>query len=389
MRGPRRALVLLVIGAALVLGAGPAAAAAELVRSDPASGAQVEQLTRVDLTFSDAVSISADGARVVAPDGTESPVTRVERVADDTVRVIVGDVGPGLRALTFVGTDEATGDPVSGSVAVAVGGPVSVLDTARATSATSGAELARALAVVALAVGIAVLAWMLLRARRRPDGAVIPLGPILAAAAAVALIGGVGGVWMAVRGASASSAAGPLALLGESAFGLWSAAIVVIAVLMLVARGRVWRGGAGLVLGAAIAVGAVAGLGGVATAQLPQPTAADVDLRTSLESGVQASLTLSPAAVGGNVATVVLGGLPADADAPALLLRPLDGRLGAARYPLTASAGGTFAAPDVLLAFAGRWRAEIRGVPGVTPEDPAVFDFDVQPNPGAVDGSGS
>jgi methionine-rich copper-binding protein CopC len=389
MRGPRRALVLLVIGAALVLGAGPAAAAAELVRSDPASGAQVEQLTRVDLTFSDAVSISADGARVVAPDGTESPVTRVERVADDTVRVIVGDVGPGLRALTFVGTDEATGDPVSGSVAVAVGGPVSVLDTARATSATSGAALARALAVVALAVGIAVLAWMLLRARRRPDGAVIPLGPILAAAAAVALIGGVGGVWMAVRGASASSAAGPLALLGESAFGLWSAAIVVIAVLMLVARGRVWRGGAGLVLGAAIAVGAVAGLGGVATAQLPQPTAADVDLRTSLESGVQASLTLSPAAVGGNVATVVLGGLPADADAPALLLRPLDGRLGAARYPLTASAGGTFAAPDVLLAFAGRWRAEIRGVPGVTPEDPAVFDFDVQPNPGAVDGSGS
>jgi hypothetical protein len=202
------------------------------------------------------------------------------------------------------------------------------------------------------------------------------------------LIGSILGVSMGLRGAAAS--AGDLIdRMGGSPLVVWCLAAVIVLLVVMVVSGRLWRGAVGYGLGVASAVGVVIVLGGVASAALPQPPAGDVDLRTSTESGVQASLTLSPAAVGRNALAVQLGGMPSAADQPLLMVRPLDGRVNSKNFPLAPEGDGVYVSDDVVLPFSGRWRAEIRAVPGATAEDPLVVDFDVQSNPGAVDGSGS
>ncbi len=118
-----RTLLGVLIGALVVLGVGaaPAAAHAELVLSDPADGARLDEApTKVRLEFSESVSADLGGLQVVDIDGG-----RVDdgsaRVEDETVEV---DLQPNLPNGTYVATYRVTsadGHPVKGGLVFSVG----------------------------------------------------------------------------------------------------------------------------------------------------------------------------------------------------------------------------------------------------------------------------
>ncbi len=385
--GPRSGLArsLTIVGACLALFVGASAASAAVITgSNPAPGAQVDTLGEVELTFSAPVDVAPDGVRIVAPDGSTYPVSNLE-ATDDTVRVTVGDVGTGMRALTVSGVERATGDPVTGSVVYAVGAPPPRLDANRAVSAASGSELGVALTAVALiAATLAILALLIRNRRSNPDGSrqpIVPIPAIVVAAGTVAVLGAAIGIAMGMRGRAAIAGGGALDQLASSTFALWSLVALIVAVAMIALAGRVRRGTAGLTVGIALVICGLVSTVGVATADQPAPPADPVAVRALLDNGGQVSLSLDPAAVGANSATVQMGGLGDDLGSPVLLLRPLDGRIGTMRIPLEPAAGGDFTARDVLIPFPGRWRGQVEGVPGIAEDDPALFDFDIQATP--------
>lgn len=386
--GHRRGLryLLSAAGAVLVLLLGAATApAALLVESNPASGSQVDTLERVELVFSGPVDIAPADVRVVAPDGSTAPITGIESQGDNAVRVTLGEIGQGMRAISFTGLDGVSGDPISGSVAFAVGSAPPRLDADRAISAASGAELGIALTAVSLLAAILAILALLIRTRRTSaDGSrqpIVPIAAIVVAAGAAAALGAGIGIAMGMRGRAAIAGGGAVDQLSSSSFALWSLAALVIAVAIITLAGRVGRGTSGIAVGVGLVIAGLVATVGVATADQPSPPADPVAVRTLLDNGGQVSLGLDPGAVGLNSATVQMGGLGDDLGEPALVVRPLDGRVGPLRIPLEAAAGGDFTARDILLLFPGRWRGQIEGVPGITADDPALFDFDIQATP--------
>ena len=117
MNGRRLMLALLLGAAATVVTATPAFAHAELIASTPAEGAALAAPPeQVQLTFSEAVTLSANPVTVAGPDGASWTVGQPS-VAGAVVTVPVQPAGPaGAYTLTYrvVSSD---GDEIDGTVA--------------------------------------------------------------------------------------------------------------------------------------------------------------------------------------------------------------------------------------------------------------------------------
>ena len=113
----RLATVLLLSGLAVVATATPAFAHAELIASDPASGASVAAPPQqVQLTFNEAVTLPADPVTITGPEGASWTIGQPS-IAGAVVTVPVQPSGPaGAYTLTYrVVSDD--GDDVTGTVA--------------------------------------------------------------------------------------------------------------------------------------------------------------------------------------------------------------------------------------------------------------------------------
>lgn len=377
---PRPVIALAVLAAALSGAPLATAAGAVLESSEPAVGGSLSDPTHVDLRFTGPVELPSDGIRLLGPDGAPLPIGPPEALADGTVRVPIAGTGTGLRALSWSGT--SGGDPVSGSIAFDVGpAATGSLPIGRLAAASTGGALATALVGVGLAVAALVALLIARGARIRSDAHRVPLPAVLIGAAAVALIGALGGLWMVQRSRSAIGAGDADTTQLWIAFA--AAAIIAFAAAVLArAAGRRWP------IGAAIAV--LAALGAVASLLAPPlpEAAAAVDSRLLLDGGAAVDVGVEPGAVGRNRVLVSVQGVEAAATdtVPVLVLRPLDGSLGPMRVPLVVGPDGTAATDALLLVLPGRWRGQVEGLPGIAADEPVLFDFSVQPNPGVAGG---
>ncbi|MFC4692277.1 copper resistance protein CopC [Geodermatophilus arenarius] len=249
-RSPRPALLLLVLLAGwLGLGvatAGPAAAHAELVSTDPGEGARLDAAPgQVTLRFTEGVSLGAGYARVLGDDG-ERVDTGAASVQDDTVTVpLRGDLPDASYVVTYR-VISADSHPVSGAYAFVVGdgeladaGAVATDPDADPFVATA-LPAARALGFAGEAVGLGVPAFLLLcwpagwASRRMRRLTTAGLATVAGAAVLTFLLQGpyAGGVGLgslldpALLSTTGSSAYG-LTTLGRGALALLLAALLV------------------------------------------------------------------------------------------------------------------------------------------------------------------
>ena len=316
----RRALLLALFGGWLLAGvvtAGPAAAHATLISTDPGEGARLEQVpAAVTLDFSEGVSVGAGYARVLASDG--------ERVDTGTASVDGGILTIPLRTglpddgyLVTYRVISADSHPISGAYSFVVGDGSLVPSSAAGTRDRTDPVVAVALpltrsvgfAGLALAVGVPVLAlvcwpggWASGRLRRMATwgavavaigalGSFLLQGPYAAARGPGALLD------PALLRATVTSEAG-WALLARIALALALAALLL----------PVWRRGVPPSAGRVVAVGLVAGGLVVSTAAIGHPVA-----------GAWPGLAVVVTAVHVAAMTVWLGGL---AGLLAAVLRP-------------------------------------------------------------------
>ncbi|MGY1783684.1 copper resistance CopC/CopD family protein [Geodermatophilus sp. SYSU D00698] len=249
-RSPRPALLLLVLLAGwLGLGvatAGPAAAHAELVSTDPGEGARLDAAPgQVTLRFTEGVSLGAGYARVLGDDG-ERVDTGAASVQDDTVTVpLRGDLPDASYVVTYR-VISADSHPVSGAYAFVVGDGELADAGAVATDpdadpfVAAALPAARALGFAGEAVGLGVPAFLLLcwpagwASRRMRRLTTAGLATVAGAAVLTFLLQGpyAGGVGLgslldpALLSTTASSAYG-LTTLGRGALALLLAALLV------------------------------------------------------------------------------------------------------------------------------------------------------------------
>jgi copper transport protein len=143
-RGGRALLALLLGGVLWLVAAGPASAHATLVAADPPDGARLDRSpAQIHLTFSEHVSASLGGVRVVDSSGARQDRGAVRASGPD----VVVDVQPDLPDGTYVVTYRivsADGHPVRGSTLFAVGsGEVDPSVAARAAAGSSDARWER------------------------------------------------------------------------------------------------------------------------------------------------------------------------------------------------------------------------------------------------------
>ncbi|MGE7435865.1 copper resistance CopC/CopD family protein [Kitasatospora sp. NPDC001175] len=143
------------LGAALVLllgTAGPAAAHAALVSTDPAQNSVVPQApTAVTLTFSEGVSLSADSVRVLSPTGQQVDAGNPSHLdgKNDTARV---SLNSGLANGTYTVAWRAVSEdshPVGGAFTFSIGAPSAT------TVSTGQLQSAKADGTVAFCYGLA------------------------------------------------------------------------------------------------------------------------------------------------------------------------------------------------------------------------------------------
>ncbi|MGY1725481.1 copper resistance protein CopC [Geodermatophilus sp. SYSU D01062] len=249
-RSPRPALLLLVLLAGwLGLGvatAGPAAAHAELVSTDPGEGARLDAVPgQVTLRFTEGVSLGAGYARVLGDDGARVD-TGAASVQDDTVSIpLRGDLPDASYVVTYR-VVSADSHPVSGAYAFVVGdGELADAGAVAADPATdpfvaAALPAARALGFAGEAVGLGVPAFLLLcwpagwASRRMRRLTTAGLGTVAGAAVLTFLLQGpyTGGVGLgslldpALLSTTGSSAYG-LTTLGRGALALLLAALLV------------------------------------------------------------------------------------------------------------------------------------------------------------------
>ncbi len=157
------ALVLLVVVGPMVVGAAPAAAHAELVDTDPAQGAVLDEVPDiVRLTFSEHVRQVPDGIHVVDADGDELATTAT--TSDQDLLVSIEDEATEGTVVVAWRVVSADGHPIAGSLSFSVRaptGPATGLETAGAPRSVEVAlSVSRwpAYAGLLLAVG---LVWFL------------------------------------------------------------------------------------------------------------------------------------------------------------------------------------------------------------------------------------
>ncbi|WP_336029064.1 copper resistance CopC/CopD family protein [Geodermatophilus sp. FMUSA9-8] len=171
-RPARPVLLLLVLLAGwLSLGvatAGPAAAHAELVSTDPGEGARLDEVPgQVTLTFSEGVSLGAGYARVLG-DGGERVDTGAAEVDGGTVTVPLRDDLPDASYVVTYRIVSADSHPISGAFAFVVGdGELAdagaVADDADVDPFVAAAlPAARSLGFAGLAAGLGVPAFLVL-----------------------------------------------------------------------------------------------------------------------------------------------------------------------------------------------------------------------------------
>jgi copper transport protein len=266
-------LVALVTGWLLVgvVTAGPAAAHAELVSTDPAEGAQLEQAPdRITLRFSEPVSIGAGYARLLHADGTVQVSTA--EVDGDTVTITPrSDLPDDLGYLVTYRVVSADSHPISGSFSFVVGDAELVAAGAAADADATDPAVAFALpaarwagfAGLALAIGVPVLAlvcwpagWSSARLRRLAVGGSVAV----AVAALVSFL--LQGPYAAAAGLLSVADPGLLAATAASSIGWALLGRAVLAVALAVLLRAVWRRGdlpstAQVVTGAVLVAGLV------------------------------------------------------------------------------------------------------------------------------------
>lgn len=160
VRAGRRTTVRLVLAAVialvgLVLGAGPASAHTELLRTDPAQGSVLATApSTATLTFNEPIRVVREGVHLYAADGTDLPVTATSsdsRVAVDLPDRLDGTVTLAWRVIS------ADGHPVAGALSFSVGTPSArVAAAAVATRTPSSVRFAVTFVQVAVYLGIFV-----------------------------------------------------------------------------------------------------------------------------------------------------------------------------------------------------------------------------------------
>lgn len=363
----------------------------------PKTGVTVEQLNEFRLRFDEPAELLPGSVELMDFGAQALSIGEPITGPANTVIIPVVDAAQGPQVLTWTAKSVRTGDVSSGSTTVEVGQTSnSTLDTAAATSAARGGELARTLIVVAaIALAIAGIGWWWRTRRRRSadhEDEVVPWQWVLVASGAALALGGALALVMLALSASVLAEGSPWLAAVSTSLGSWAIASLILGVLVCVAapqldRLRKWTAAAAIAF-AVCAVILVGGAVNAATPALPEP---DFEARLPIGNELQLSAGVSPSAVGLNTIAVGIAGpaknlAPPSAKPPLLLLRPLDGAVGTMSYALTEQDDGGLAARDVLIPFPGRWRAELAGSTGVPAETQAVFDFNVQPNPRLTNG---
>ena len=189
-------LLLLVVACALVLGpAGPAAAHATLVSTDPAEGAVLDAAPdRVTFTFDESVIGVPAGIKVFDATGAEVPssasVTESQLFVD-----LDEDQVPDGTLVVLWRLVSADGHPIGGSLTFAVGAPSDVVDVPAGAEADTEAPvllgLVRGTGYVGLlvAAGVAAFSVLFLPRDRAADRSRARLRPVARAAAGVAALG--------------------------------------------------------------------------------------------------------------------------------------------------------------------------------------------------------
>ncbi len=117
-----RVLFPLLLGALLhgLVGASPAAAHTELVRSTPKDGAKLaEAPDHLTLTFDEPVDLA--DVRAMTPDGDRLPVSRAPHGTADTVRIATGEPVKGALYVVWSVVDREDGHASSGRLAFGIG----------------------------------------------------------------------------------------------------------------------------------------------------------------------------------------------------------------------------------------------------------------------------
>ncbi|WP_241249455.1 copper resistance CopC family protein [Rhodococcus sp. X156] len=112
----RAAGVILLLGLALLVGAGPASAHSYLVSSDPADGAEVATSpAQVALTFNEPLQPAFGSVSVVGPDGNQWS-TGSATITGSTATVALTELGPAGRYTVAYRVLSADSHPVTGTV---------------------------------------------------------------------------------------------------------------------------------------------------------------------------------------------------------------------------------------------------------------------------------
>jgi len=265
-----------------VLTAGPAAAHAVLVSTDPAEGASLaEPPARVTLRFSEPVSLGAGYARLLDADGTVHPSDAT--VDGDTLTIepsgeLAGDRGY-LVSYRVISADS---HPIAGAFSFVVGDaelvPVGAGAGGDPTDPVVGAALPIArwagFAGLALAIGVPVLAllcwpagWVSGRLRRLAVGGAVTVG----IAAVVTFL--LQGPYAAASGIGSVADPSLIAATAASEAGWALLARAVLAVALALVLRAVWRRGGPPSTGQVVAGGVLALGLAISTAAIGHPVA--------------------------------------------------------------------------------------------------------------------
>jgi copper transport protein len=274
-------LVALVTGWLLagVVTAGPAAAHAVLVSTDPAEGARLEAAPEtITLRFSEPVSLGAGYARILDADGAVQESTAT--VTGDTLTIVPGsELDDDEGYLVTYRVISADSHPIPGSFSFAVGDAELLAGAANESTdpvVAAGLPVARwaGFAGLALAIGVPVLAlacwpagWRSGRLRRMAVGGAVAV----AVSAAVGFL--LQGPYAAASGMSSMADPSLLAATAESEAGWALLARVVLAIALAVVLRSVWRRGGPPSPGQVVAGGLLAAGLVVSTAAIGHPVA--------------------------------------------------------------------------------------------------------------------
>jgi copper transport protein len=313
--------------------AGPAAAHAELVSTDPGEGARLDEVPgSVTLRFTEGVSLGAGYARVVGEEG-ERVDTGTATVDGDTVTVPLRDDLPDASYVVTYRIVSADSHPISGAFAFVVGDG----ELADAGAVAEGVDVdpfvgaalpaSRALGFAGLAAGLGIPAFLVLcwpagwASRRMRWLTTAGLGTVAAAAVLTFLLQG---PYAAGSGPGSLFDPALVSATAASSFGLTTLGRGALALLLAALLVPLWRRGAGPTAQETAGLAVLGGGVVLTTAAVGHPVAGPVPFFATAVTavhvvamvlwlgGMTALLTglLRPGAGAGDAAGEVAGTLP-------------------------------------------------------------------------------